>query len=90
MLRPDTPKIFKKDHKRCVKRGLDMTKIDKVMLQLISEEPLEPELRDHPLIGNWTGRRECHIAPNWLLIYKIQPPYIIFERTGTHTDVFDK
>jgi len=45
--------------------------------------------KDHPLIGNYKDRRECHIEPDWLLIYKLIGSEIIFERTGTHTDLFD-
>jgi len=44
--------------------------------------------KDHNLIGNFIGRRECHIEPDWLLIYKIDEDFIIFERTGTHSDLF--
>lgn len=55
---------------------------------MIDEEPLAERHRDHVLIGNYQGRRECHIEPNWLLIYKIDENEIIFERTGSHSDLF--
>jgi mRNA interferase YafQ len=71
------------------KRGKELPKIKEVMSQLIAEEPLVERYRDHPLIGNYKGRRECHIEPNWLLIYKLEDANIIFERTGTHSDLFE-
>ncbi len=51
--------------------------------------PLAPEYRDHKLRGEYKNRRECHIAPDWLLIYKLESDSIIFERTGTHSDLFE-
>jgi mRNA interferase YafQ len=65
------------------KRAKNLEKLKKIIRSLIAEEYLEPIYRDHKLIGNWIGRRECHIEPNWLLIYKVEENRIIFERTGT-------
>jgi mRNA interferase YafQ len=80
---------FKRDLKRAKRRGKDTDKIKAVMSKLIDEEILEERYRDHALIGNYIGRREYHIEPDWLLIYKLQDDEIIFERTGTHADLFE-
>jgi mRNA interferase YafQ len=61
-----------------------------VMGRLIHREPLEPSYHDHRLKGAWAGHRECHLKPDWLLIYKIVGQEITFERTGTHADLFDE
>lgn len=66
----------------------DLEKLERVMKALIEEKPLDPKHKDHPLHRNWAGRRECHIEPDWLLIYKLQKPTIIFERTGSHAELF--
>jgi mRNA interferase YafQ len=89
MRKPSFTRQFQKDLKRMKKRGKELPKIKEVMSQLIAEEPLVERYRDHPLIGNYKGRRECHIEPNWLLIYKLEDVNIIFERTGTHSDLFE-
>jgi mRNA interferase YafQ len=80
---------FEKDIKRMRKRGKDIQKLKQVLSSLIAEEQLVERFKDHPLIGNYNDRRECHIEPDWLLIYKLTGSEIIFERTGTHTDLFD-
>lgn len=80
---------FKGDYKRMKRRGKDMSMVLRLMTMLADEEPLEPKHRDHPLVGNYVGRRECHVEPDWLLIYKLESGVIIFERTGTHSDLFD-
>ena len=79
---------FAKDLKLMTKRGRDPENIKAVMRHLIEEEPLDRKFRDHILIGNFKDRRECHIEPDWLLIYRIEESAIIFERTGTHADLF--
>ena len=88
MLNPSYSKQFKHDLKKMLKQGKQGSKIKSVMRSLINEEPLAAKYRDHKLIGNYKGRRECHIEPDWLLIYKRTTEDIIFERTGTHTDLF--
>lgn len=88
MLRFKTTNQFEKDFKRVLKRGKDKEKIVAVMKRLISQEPLEPKHKDHNLTGNYIDRRECHIEPDWLLIYKRGSEEIIFERTGSHSDLF--
>jgi mRNA interferase YafQ len=60
-----------------------------VLASLIAEEELDDKYQDHKLIGNYAGRRECHIEPDWLLIYKLAGSEIAFERTGTHADLFE-
>ena len=90
MLKPSFTKQFEKDLKRMLKRGKDEKKIKEVLRRLIHQEPLEPKHRDHKLVGNWKDRRDCHVEPDWVLIYKpeIAEGRIIFERTGTHSDLF--
>lgn len=70
------------------RRGKDTDKIKAVIVTLINEEPLPERYRDHALIGNYKDRRECHIEPDWLLVYKLADDEIIFERTGSHSDLF--
>jgi len=79
---------FKKDLKRVKKRGKNTEKLKSIMSQLIDEEALAARHRDHVLVGNYRGRRECHVEPDWLLIYKLDGLQIIFERTGSHADLF--
>ena len=74
---------FEKDLRLCKKRNKDLQKLKDVIGLLIDNKPLPAKLKDHKLIG-----RECHIAPDWLLIYKIETDIIIFERTGSHSDLF--
>jgi len=79
---------FDRDMKLYQKRGKDLTKIKAVMFDLIVENPLPPKNRDHPLGGDWKGHRECHIEPDWLLIYLYSGDEVRFVRTGTHSDLF--
>jgi mRNA interferase YafQ len=79
---------FKKDVKRLQKRGKDLAKIKTVIGLLLAEKPLPPKNRDHQLGGNWSGRRDCHIEPDWILIYKPLDDELLLERTGTHSDLF--
>jgi len=79
---------FEKDLKLMIKRGCDAENIKAVIHKLIDEMPLERKHRDHLLIGNFKDRRECHIEQDWLLIYRVEGDSIIFERTGTHADLF--
>ncbi len=82
---------FKKDYKRIIKRGYDPGLFEAVVTILANEEPLPQKYHDHPLAGNHIGHRECHITPDWLLIYKISKQELILylTRTGTHSDLFD-
>ncbi len=88
MLNPIQVSQFKKDVKLCQKRNKDMNKLKALMLLLIEEKPLPSEYRDHPLRNNWNHHRDCHIEPDWLLIYKIDRKDIYFVRTGSHSDLF--
>ena len=65
-----------------------MNKIKDIMSMLVNEQQLPPKNKDHNLTGNYKGRRECHIESDWLLIYKIEGDTIIFERTGSHSELF--
>jgi len=88
MLIPVYTRQFERDIKRMKRRGKNPEKLKIIIRSLISEEPLDPIQRDHKLIGNWQGRRECHIESDWLLTYKTEIDRIVFERTGTHSDLF--
>lgn len=78
---------FKKDLKRMQARGADVVNIKAVMQNMMEDKQLALKYRDHFLIGNFKDRRECHIEPDWLLIYRLEGSKIIFERTGTHADL---
>jgi mRNA interferase YafQ len=88
MRTPVYTRQFEKDIKLMQKRGKDMQKLKAVLARLIAEERLEENFRDYTLLGAYKGRRECHVEPNWLLIYKLKDSDIIFERTGSHSDLF--
>ncbi len=81
---------FKKDLKLAHKRGLDLSKLSNVISTLANGEPLDQKFKDHPLIGDYNGFRECHIAPDWLLVYKIDNGKLLLflARTGSHSDLF--
>ena len=81
---------FKKDYKRAIKRGLPIEKLDKAIELLGENGYLPPEYFDHPLVGNMKGLRECHIGPNWLLVYEIDHGILmlILTSSGTHSDLF--
>jgi len=81
-------KSFEKDVKRVKKRQKDMEKLKKVITLLLHKTPLPIRNRDHALSGNYSNHRECHIEPDWLLIYKPTEEAIILERTGSHSDLF--
>ena len=79
---------FKKDYKLAIKRGLQIELLETVIETLAMGNALPPENRDHDLTGNWRGHRECHIQPDWLLIYRIEGDVLVLtlSRTGTHSD----
>ncbi|MCK9230160.1 MAG: type II toxin-antitoxin system YafQ family toxin [Syntrophales bacterium] len=72
------------------RRGKNLEKLKIIIRSLVAEEPLDDIHRDHRLIGNWKGRRECHIESDWLLIYVIESNRVVFERAGSHADLFQK
>lgn len=79
---------FKKDFKKCMKRKMDMGLLKNVIAILSIPEPLPQKNRDHFLSGDYNGRRECHIASDWLLIYEVNGDDLYLDRTGTHSDLF--
>ena len=92
MLQPCYTKQFKKDIKRIEKSGrYDIEKLKIVISKLVAAKQLEPSYKDHSLIGSFKDRRECHIEPDWLLVYKLnkKDKTIIFERTGSHPELFE-
>ena len=89
-LKPTTK--FKKDYKRMKKQGKDMTLLQTVIDDLLEEKVLDEKYRDHGLVGNYIGVRECHILPDWLLIYAVDHKQLVLvaARTGSHSEVFDE
>ena len=83
---------FKKDYKLAMRRGLDMEALDAVIASLAMGIPLPEKNRDHALTGNWAGHRECHVSPDWLLIYRIDEDVLVLAltRTGSHSNLFGK
>jgi mRNA interferase YafQ len=88
MLTPVYTRRFDKDVKRMKRQGKNMEKLKLIARSLAGEDSIDPIHRDHRLVGNWQGRRECHIESDWLLIYKIEENQVIFERTGSHSDLY--
>ena len=80
---------FKKDYKRVKKRGLDISELHRILDKLRCEEPLEERHRDHALVGTYEGFHECHIRPDWLLIYAINKGQLVLiaSRAVTHSDL---
>ena len=81
---------FLRDVKRMRKRGKDLTKLQEIARLLASGMTLPPKHRDHPLIGVWAPSRDCHVEPDWILIYTADAESLRLERTGTHADLFKK
>ena len=92
MLELVTTSQFRKDYKRMKKRGCDMRLLETVIDLLLNRQPLEERYHDHGLSGNYVGFRECHVMPDWLLIYAVDKGklLLITSRTGTHSDLFSK
>lgn len=92
MLSIEPTSRFRKDVRRCAKRGYNLSRMVKIVDRLAREEILEPRHRDHPLTGDYIGYRECHIEPDWLLIYRVDRDRLVLveHRTGTHSDLFDE
>jgi mRNA interferase YafQ len=90
MLKPTFTGPFKKNRKLMQKRNKDMDKLTDVVALLINEQPLLPKHENHPLRGEYQGKWECHVEPDWLLIYRIDTENrrVIFYRTGSHSDLF--
>jgi mRNA interferase YafQ len=88
MLIPDYTTKFKKDLSQAQKRKLNISLLRGVISDLIEEKKLSKKYQDHPLSGNYKGFRDCHIEPDWILIYKTRKGIIVFARTGTHSDLY--
>lgn len=87
----ETTSQFRRDYKRLKRRGWDMNLLGEVLDQLLAGAPLEARLRDHALSGKYRNYRECHIQPDWLLIYRVDDDRLVLvaQRTGGHADLFD-
>ena len=79
---------FKRDVKLAERRGKDLAKLRELILLLVEGDPVPPRYKDHSLSGNWKHHRDCHIEPDWLLLYKIDGDDLHLVRTGTHSDLF--
>jgi mRNA interferase YafQ len=86
---PEYSTRFHRDVKLAQKRGKNMVKLKELLAILIADEPLPPRYKDHALKNDWSGYRDAHIEPDWLLIYCVTKEVIRFERTGTHSDLFE-
>ena len=82
--------VFRKDYKKAKKRRLPLEKLKEVVDLLAMGQPLPERNRDHALTGDWVGHRECHIQPDWLLIYRVEEDVLVLTmtRTGTHSELF--
>ena len=90
MYTPVYTKQFERDIKRCQRRGKDFVKFKLLARTLLAGQRPDAIHRDHKLTGNMIGRRDCHIESDWVLIYRIDGDNLVFERTGTHSDLFQK
>lgn len=88
MLSLNASTTYKKDLKLCKKRGYNLTLLNAAINTLLIPAPLPPKNKDHPLSGNHAGERECHITPDWLLIYRVNDSELYLVRTGSHADLF--
>lgn len=81
---------FKRDYKSAMRRHLDISLLDDIIRRLAHGETLPPKNKDHALVGRWHGYRECHVRPDWLLIYRLENDVLVLAlaRTGTHSDLF--
>ncbi len=81
---------FKKDFKKVSKQGKNLPLIKEIISKLIRQIPLDKKHREHTLAGNYKDKKECHITPDWLLIYEIDGKNLILHRTGSHSELFKK
>jgi mRNA interferase YafQ len=90
MLELETSKKYRKDRRLMKKQGKDLSLLDDIIEKLCKQELLEHKYHDHPLNGYYEGFRECHITPDWLLIYQIDNEILVLTaiRTGSHSDLF--
>ena len=93
MLKLQVATAFKKDLKKSKKQGRDIPLLEEIIDNLQKELPLQKKFKDHNLIGNWKGYRECHLEPDWLLIYKVESgkvKLLRLARLGSHSELFSK
>ncbi|GHS88043.1 hypothetical protein AGMMS49957_08980 [Synergistales bacterium] len=90
MLKPTYTTKFNRDTERVTKRGKDTTKLRSIIGLLLNESPLPAKCHDHALKGDLFGCRDCHIEPNWILIYAVSNGELVLYRTGTHSDILNK
>lgn len=79
---------FRRDVKRLLRQGVDLSKLEMIFVAFVAQQPLDERFRDHALVGDWKGFGECHIQPDWLLIYRIERDELQLARTGTHAQLF--
>ncbi len=79
---------FKKDVKRALKRGKELDQLLSVVQELVEGRPLAEQCADHPLKGQYCGKRDCHLEPDWILIYAVEDDELVLYRTGSHADLF--
>ena len=80
---------FRRDVRRLARRGADLARLESIVALLAAEEPLEARHHDHSLSGDWKGFRDCHVEPDWVLIYKVEGNELQLARTGSHADLFE-
>lgn len=81
---------FRRDVKRLLRQGVELSLLEAVVETLVAQQQLDARYRDHPLVGNWKGYRECHLQPDWLLIYRVADDELQLVRTGSHADPFNR
>ena len=79
---------FKRDYKKVKKQNKEVGKLSTVINKLVAKERLDAKYRDHPLTGSWKGFRDCHLEPDWILIYQVREETLILARTGSHAELF--
>lgn len=89
MLEVEQMRQFDRDIKRLKKQGKSLEKLKKIINLLVEQKSLDAQHRDHVLVGNYRHSRECHIAPNWLLIYRVDDHIFKLLRTGSHSELFN-
>ena len=81
---------FRCDVKRLLRQGGELSLLEAVVETLVAQQTLDARYRDHPLVGNWKGYRECHLQPDWLLIYRVTDDELQLVRTGSHAELFNR
>ncbi len=79
---------FKKDFKKVQSQGKDISQLEIVIEKLLNNEQLDIKYRNHKLVGKWKNYSDCHLEPDWILIYKLTNIALFLERTGSHSDLF--